>query len=154
MNSILTWLADLFQALLRSSKREINNLEVNLKNAHKRLEVIQKNYYPKFEKDPRHFLSREGALWFVRKDLEAARYYYSGGQEGYPMSDRVEDTFKLHLIDPRFRELNDLLLEIERKVAEMEAVKGYQFVSVDNNNIIFRDVATGRVLSPKDSSHL
>lgn len=154
MNSILTWLADLFQALLRGSKREINNLEVNLKNAHKRLEVIQKNYYPKFERDPQHFLSREGALWFVRKDLEAARYYYSGGREGYPMSDRVEDTFKLHLIDPRFKELKDLLLETERKVVQMEAVKGYQFVSIHNNNIIFRDVATGTVLSPADSSHI
>ena len=154
MNSILTWLADLFQALLRGSKREINNLEVNLKNAHKRLEVIQNNYYPKFERDAQHFLSREGALWFVRKDLEAARYYYSGGREGYPMSDRVEDTFKLHLIDPRFRELKDLLSETECKVAEMEAAKGYEFVSVDNNNIIFRDVATGTVLSPADSSHI
>ena len=154
MNSILTWLANLFQALLRGSKREINNLEVNLKNAHKRLEVIQETYYPKFERDPQHFLSREGALWFVRKDLEAARYYYSGGREGYPMSDRVEDTFKLHLIDPRFKELKDLLLETERKVVEMEAVKGYQFVSTHNNNIIFRDVATGTELSPADSSHI
>jgi hypothetical protein len=154
MNNILTWLADLFQSFLGDSIRQINKLEVNLKNAHKRLDTIRQTYYPQYQKDKHHYLSRNGALWLVRKDLEAARYYYTGGREGYATSDRVQDMLKLYLVDPRFKELKEVLDETERQVQEMEQAKGYQFITVEANNIIYRELSTGKVLTPADSNHV
>jgi diphthamide synthase subunit DPH2 len=154
INSILAWLADLFQGLFGDPKRQLNKLEVNLENSRKRLELIRHTHYPKFQKDALHYLNRDGALWFIRKDLESARYYYTGGREGYAVSDRVEDTFKVYLLDPRFKALKEMLQETEKKVVEMETAKGYAFVSVNDHHIIYKEISTGKVLSPADSNHV
>lgn len=152
MTKIFSFLIDLFQSFLGNSNK--NKLVVNLENAQKRLKTINDVHYPQFRRDGSHYLSRDGALWFVRKDLESARYYYTGGREGYAVSDRVQDTLKLYLVDPRFKMLKEELDTTEAKVKEMEKVKGYEFDRIEANNIIYKELKTGKMLSSHESNHV
>ncbi|MDJ1505296.1 hypothetical protein [Xanthocytophaga agilis] len=144
---------DLFQSLLGPSADKVNRLNVNLENAEKRLKTIEGTYYVRFQKDS-SFLTQTGAVWFARKDIESARYYATGGREGYAVSDRVQDDAGLNRFDPRVKKLLQEITDVESKVKEMEKAKGYEFVAVRDNNIIYKDTETGKELSAKESSQI
>lgn len=144
----------MFHSLLGSARHDVNKLEVNLQNARKRILLIETTYYPRYKRDGLSALQAQGALWFTRKDLESARYYYTGGREGYAVSDRVEDTLKLHLLDPRFKALKAELDAAELKVQEMEHAKGYTFLGVNNNSILYKEISTGKTCTAQESSQL
>ncbi len=131
----------------------VNSAQVNLENAYKRLKPINDSNYPEFKRDPHSYLAREGILWFVRKDLEAARCYYSGGKEGYIASERVGSNGPA-LATPPFLLLKSEIEKTEEKVREMEQAKGYEFVRCQNNNIIFRELTHGEELSADASSRI
>lgn len=156
MADIISLLANAIQELFGQSTEkplENNSLEVNLENAHKRLRSINENIYPEYAQNPRAFLAKTGALWFVRKDLEAARFFMSDGTEGYGDPSRISGN-GLALADPRLWELRSVLAATEAKVREMEKAKGYTFAGVQNNNIFFKNLETGKGVSAEESGEL
>lgn len=131
----------------------VNSAKINAENGLKRLKSVNENNYPEFQKNPEEYLRKEGILWFVRKELEAARYYYSGGKEGYAVSERVQSN-RAALATPPFLLLKSEIEKTEIRVREMEGAKGYEFVRCENNNIIFRAIKTGRELSADESNEI
>jgi hypothetical protein len=131
----------------------INSAKINLENAYKRMKPINENHYPEFKKDEAAFVSKEGILWFIRKDLEAARCYYSGGKEGYIVSERVQGNGAAQ-VTPMFSKLKEDIVNTEKKVQEIEAAKGYEFVRCESNHIIFREIKTQRELSAEESNEI
>lgn len=87
-------------------------------------------------------------IWFVRKDVEAARWYMTG-KEGFQTGGRiceVPDKFR-----KGFAELGEKLKKAEAQVAEWEKEKGVVFGGVKNNNaIIYKDAQTGAELPNAD----
>lgn len=124
----------------------ISNVERNLKS-------ITESYYASYQEKGIDYLNNDGQLWFIRKSLEVARYYYSCGKEGYHGGGVVCNAGPAQL-DPRYVALKDKFAEAEAKVLEMEKAKGYEFVECKDNNIIFKETKTGKVLSADDSSHI
>ncbi len=127
----------------------VKNTTVNLENAYKRLAPINRDSYTAFQRNPKQYLEKEGVLWFVRKDLEAARYYCTGGKEGYGNEERLSGFGAAP-----FPKLKKDIEETEVRVKEMEKAKGYEFVSCIGNTIIFREITTGRELTPEESSQI
>lgn len=134
-------------------KGAITQPDACISNVEGRLKSINESYYPKFQSDAKSYLSSPSALWFPRKDFEAARYYFTGGQQGYGAGGRQCETGAA-TADPRYQELKKKMEEAETKVKEMEKAKGYEFVAVRDNNIIFKDVKTGKELSADDCARL
>lgn len=124
----------------------IFNVENNLKS-------ITETYYANYKSKGVDYLNNDGQLWFIRKSLEAARHYYTCGKEGYHGKGVVCQAGPAQL-DPRYVALEDKFADAEAKVKEMEAAKGYEFVECKDNNIIFKESKTGKVLSADDSSHI
>jgi hypothetical protein len=131
----------------------INIAKINLENAYKRIKPINDKHYPEFKNNEASFVSKEGILWFIRKDLEAARCYYSGAKEGYIVSERVHGNGPAQ-VTPLFTKLKADLESTEKKVQEIEVAKGYEFVRCENNNIIFRELGTKRELSAEESNEI
>jgi hypothetical protein len=125
-----------------------------ISNVEGRLKSINDSYYPKFQKDANGYLNSPSALWFARKDFEAARYYYTGGKEGYGRPGAVACDQGPATLDPRYKALKSKMDEAEAKVKEMEKKKGYEFVAVRDNNIIYKDLKTGKELSADESGNL
>lgn len=132
---------------------ENNGLEVKLENANKRLQSINENIYPQYVQNPQAFLEKPGALWFVRKDLETARFYMSGGTEGYGDSSQISGN-GFAMTDPHFWELKAFLSATEMKVREIETAKGYRFAGVQNNTILFINLRTNQLLSSEESGEI
>ena len=131
----------------------LKNAEINLENAYKRIDSINHNRYPQFKEDETTFVNQEGILWFIRKDLEAAKGYYSGGKEGYFDAGRVHSN-GVSQFTPPFLKLKEDIEETEKRVQEIEQAKGYQFVSCRNNDIIFQHIETKRELTSQESNEV
>lgn len=156
MGDFFSFFSNVIQEFMgQSTDKSVENtsLEINLDNAYKRLRSINENIYPEYLKDPQAFLRKTGALWFVRKDLEAARFYMTGGTEGYGDPSRISGN-GFAVADPRFWELKAFLAATETKVREMEAAKGYKFAGVNDNNILFKKVDTNELLSAEEASEI
>jgi hypothetical protein len=123
-----------------------------INNVKSRAGSIVADYYVKFKENPKAYLAKSGALWFPRKDFEAARYYYTCGKEGYQSGGRACE--ELAKVDPRYVELKSLMLDAEQKMLEIEKVAGYEFVSCIENVVLFKEVKTGRVLSSHESNKI
>ncbi|MDJ1492933.1 hypothetical protein QNI19_08320 [Cytophagaceae bacterium DM2B3-1] len=154
MDALLNFFTNLIQSILGKSGDTVNKLEILLENARKRLKTVQETYYVKFKKDPDSFLSQTGALWFARKDLEAARYYATGGKEGYAVSDKADAVSALTKLDPRFSSLLQDIQETEIQMQEMENAKGFFFAGIKDNSIFYKDIRTRRELSARESSEV
>jgi len=124
----------------------IQNVERNLKS-------ITETYYANYQSKGIDYLNSDGQLWFIRKSMEVSRYYYSGGKMGYHGGGLVCDLGQAQL-DPRYVALAPKMEDAEKKVKEMEKAKGYEFVECTDNNIIFKEIKTGRVLSADESSKI
>ena len=124
----------------------IENVERNLKS-------ITETYYANYQSKGIDYLNGNGQLWFIRKSMEVSRYYYSGGKQGYKGGGRICDLGPAQS-DPRYVALKSKMEDAEKKVVEMEKAKGYQFVECKDNNIIFKDLKTGKILSADDSSRI
>lgn len=124
----------------------ISNVERNLKS-------INDSYYAEYKSKGVSYLNSNGQLWFARKVMEVARYYYSGGKKGYHGGGLVCDLGPAQS-DPRYVALSPKMDEAEKKVKEMEAAKGFEFVECKDNNIIFKEVKTGKILSADESSRI
>lgn len=125
-----------------------------ISNVEGRLKSINETYYPKFKADQKGYLASPSALWFARKDMEGAYYYYTGGTRGYKTGGRLCETGPA-VADPRYVALKKKIEEAEAKVLEMEKAKGYEFVGVrDGNTIIFKDIKTGKELSADECANL
>jgi hypothetical protein len=122
-----------------------------ISNVKSRAGSIIDHYYAKYKAD-KDYLFKDGTLWFARKDYEAARYYYTCGKEGYQSGGRVCE--ELAKVDSRYVELKPLMEEAEKKMLEMEKAKGYEFVSCIENNVLFKEIKTGKVLSSSQSNHI
>ena len=156
MGDFFSFFSNVIQEFMGQSadkSAENTSLEINLDNAYKRLRSINENIYPEYIKDPQAFLRKTGALWFVRKDLEAARFYMTGGTEGYGDPSRISGN-GFAAADPRFWELKAFLAATEMKVREMETTKGYKFAGVRDNNILFKKVDTNELLSDEEASEI
>jgi hypothetical protein len=124
----------------------IQNVERNLKS-------ITETYYANYQSKGIDYLNSDGQLWFIRKSMEVSRYYYSGGKLGYHGGGLVCDLGPAQL-DPRYVALAPKMEDAEKKVKEMEKAKGYEFVECTDNNIIFKEIKTGIVLSADESSKI
>ncbi|MFT3738664.1 MAG: hypothetical protein QM786_07880 [Breznakibacter sp.] len=124
----------------------IQNVERNLKS-------ITESYYADYQSKGIGYLNGDGQLWFIRKTMEASRHYYSGGKLGYHSAGLVCELGAAQQ-DPRYVALAPKFKDAEEKVKEMEKAKGYEFVECADNNIIFREIKTGRVLSADESSKI
>lgn len=125
-----------------------------ISNVEGRLKSVNQVYYPKFQKDAKAYLSSPSALWFARKDMEGAYYYFTGGKRGYKTGGRLCETGP-ETADPRYIALKKQIDEAEAKVIEMEKAKGYEFVGVrEDNTIIFKDIKTGKELSADECANL
>ena len=124
----------------------IQNVERNLKS-------ITDTYYANYQSKGGDYLNSDGQLWFIRKSMEVSRYYYSGGKMGYRGGGLVCELGAAQQ-DPRYIALAPKFKEAEEKVKEMEKAKGYEFVECVDNNIIFKEIKTGRVLSADESSKI
>lgn len=156
MADFLSLISNTIQEFLGTNNTEPSNngsLDIQFENANKRLNSINENIYPEYQKNPQAFLAKSGALWFVRKDLEAARFYLTGGAEGYGDQSRINGS-GFPMTDARFWELKALLAATEGKVEEIEKAKGYAFAGVQSNNIFFKSLETDQVLSPEESSEI
>ncbi len=122
-----------------------------ISNVKSRCETIINIYYKDFKNDPAS-LQKEGALWFARKDFEAARWVYSCGKEGYSTGGRICEVPAK--VDPKYISLKSMMEDAEAKVKEMEKAKGYEFVSCKDNNVIFKDLNTGKELTPNESNKI
>ncbi|WP_312423370.1 hypothetical protein [Anaerospora hongkongensis] len=157
MGSFFSLLSNVVQEVLGQSSEKVfenNNLEINLENAAKRLESINENIYPEYARNPQEFLRKTSALWFVRKDLEAARFYMTEGNEGYGDWSRIRGGNGLAVDDPKFWGIKVLFEATEAKVQEMETAKGYLFAGVQNNTILFKNAKTNELLSAEESSEI
>jgi hypothetical protein len=124
----------------------ISNVERNLKS-------ITDTYYANYKSKGISYLNSDGQLWFIRKQMEVSRYYYSGGKLGYHGGGLVCDLGPAQA-DPRYVALGPKMDDAEAKVKEMETAKGYEFVECKDNNIIFKEIKTGKVFSADESSHI
>ncbi|PZR28432.1 MAG: hypothetical protein DI538_24840 [Azospira oryzae] len=125
-----------------------------ISNVEGRLKSVNEVYYPKFQADAKGYLASPSALWFARKDMEGAYYYFTGGKRGYKTGGRLCETGP-EAADPRYIALKKKMEEAEAKVMEMERTKGYEFVEVrDSNTIIFKDIKTGKELSADECANL
>ncbi|NTW21661.1 MAG: hypothetical protein HGA42_19770 [Nostocales cyanobacterium W4_Combined_metabat2_030] len=124
----------------------IQNVERNLKS-------ITESYYADYQSKGMSFLNNDAQLWFIRKVMEVSRYYYSGGKMGYHGGGLVCELGAAQQ-DPRYVALAPKFKDAEEKVKEMEKAKGYEFVECTDNNIIFKEIKTGRVLSADESSKI
>jgi hypothetical protein len=123
-------------------------------NVTSRLETITNTYHPKFVANKEEYLAGDGALWFARKDLESARFTYSGGKEGYHSGGRQCELGESQS-DPRYVALKPMLEAAEKLVIEMETAKGVSFVGVgDGYSVLFKDTETGKEYSASESNHL
>ncbi|MDJ1471083.1 hypothetical protein [Xanthocytophaga flava] len=125
-----------------------------ISNVEGRLKSVNETYYPKFQKDAKGYLGSPSALWFARKDFEAARYFYTGGKQGYGRPGAVTCDQGPATIDPRYKALKDKMDAAEAKVKEMEKAKGYEFIGVKDNNILYKDIKTGKELSADESGNI
>jgi hypothetical protein len=124
-----------------------------IQNVDRNLKSITDTYYANYKSKGISYLNNDGQLWFIRKSMEVARYYYSGGKEGYHGGGLVCDLGPAQS-DPRYVELGPKMEDALKKVKEMETAKGYEFVECKDNNIIFKEIKTGKVLSADDSSRI
>jgi hypothetical protein len=124
----------------------IQNVERNLKS-------ITDTYYANYKSKGISYLNSDGQLWFIRKQMEVSRYYYSGGKLGYHGGGLVCDLGPAQT-DPRYVALGPKMDDAEAKVKEMETAKGYEFVECKDNNIIFKEIKTGKVFTADESSHI
>lgn len=124
----------------------IQNVERNLKS-------ITDTYYANYKSKGISYLNSDGQLWFIRKQMEVSRYYYSGGKLGYKGGGLVCEIGPAQA-DPRYVALGPKMDDAEAKVNEMEKAKGYEFVECKDNNIIFKEIKTGKVFSADESSHI
>ncbi len=117
-------------------------------------DIIVGTYYKEYSGNPQAFLKKDGGIWFARKDLEVARFYYTGGKEGFRSMGRQCD-MGLATTDPRYKELKAPLELAEAKVLEMEKAKGLVFVGIQGeNNVIFKNAKTGKEYTSGESNHL
>jgi hypothetical protein len=96
----------------------------------------------------------EHAVWFDRRDIEAARYAMTGGRKGIPATDtpvcapgdRAAPGFKL--VKFKYR-------RARRLVEKMEAAEGVKYIKWDKNEkrMLFKD-ASGRILSNDEANGL
>jgi hypothetical protein len=114
---------------------------------------IINQYYVEYKED-KNYIQKTGKLWFIRKDMEVARFYYTAGEEGCSGGGRACE--KLAKVDPRYVELKPLMEDAEKKTIEMEKAKGYEFVKLDctTNTIQYKDLKTGKILTPSESGRL
>lgn len=124
-----------------------------IQNVDRNLKSITDSYYANFKSKGISYLNNDGQLWFIRKSMEVSRYYYSGGKLGYHGGGLVCDLGPAQA-DPRYIALGPKMEDAEKKVKEMEQAKGYEFVECKDNNIIFKDIKTGKVFSADESSHI
>jgi hypothetical protein len=122
-----------------------------ISNVKGRCETIVNIYYKNFKKDPSS-LEKEATLWFARNDYESARYYYTGGKEGYQNMGRICEVSGS--ADPRYIELKAIMKDAEEKLLELEKAKGYEFMHCKDNNIVFKDLKTGKELTPHESNKI
>jgi hypothetical protein len=141
LSSLLGIISDGTEAMLKKE-------EIRLQNAYKRLKTIHEVYYPKFKNE-----GCSPLLWFCRKDLEVARFYHTGGKEGYPANDELGG-WSLSSIDPRYVELKKSIDEAEAKVKEMEHAKGYEFIGIRKRLILYRELSTGHELLFNESNQI
>ncbi|MBP2639035.1 MAG: hypothetical protein H6Q72_4942 [Firmicutes bacterium] len=156
MADFFSLISNTIQEFLGTSNTETtnnNSLDIQFENTNKRLTSINENMYPEYKKSPQAFLAKPGAIWFVRKELEAARFYLTGGAEGYGDQSRINSN-GFPMTNSRFWELKALLAATEGKVEEIERAKGYTFTGVENNNIFFKNIETDQVLSAEASSEI
>lgn len=117
-------------------------------------DIIVGTYYREYSGNPKAYLQKDGGLWFARKDFEVARFYYTGGQQGYKSMGRQCDQGPA-TADPRYKELKAKLDAAEARVLEMEKAKGIAFVEVrGENNVIFKNTKTGKEYSAGECNHL
>lgn len=125
-----------------------------ISNVEGRLKSINESYYPKFKADAKGYLASPSVLWFARKDMEGAYYYFTGGARGYKTGGRLCETGP-EVADPRYVALKKKIDEAEAKVLEMEKAKGYEFVEVrEGNTIVYKDIKTGKELSADDAARI
>lgn len=154
MSDFLSMISNVLQGVLgQQPEGAAKSEDINLENARKRLQSIDDSSYAAFQQDRQGFLGKPGAIWFVRKDLEAARFYLTGGSEGYGNQERIQ-AGGLQITNPSYWEVKAYLELVEMKVREMEAAKGYEFVAVRDNTILFKELKTGTVLSPDASTEI
>jgi hypothetical protein len=124
-----------------------------IENVKSRLETIINVYYKDFKNSP-GYIKKDGSMWFARKDFEAARFYYTGGKEGFTAGGRQCDMGSA-TADQRYKDLKPLMEEAETKLKEMETAKGIEFVGVKpDNNVIFKNIKTGKEYTAGESNHL
>lgn len=141
-------LSSLLEILSNETRVMHKKEEIRLQNAYKRLKTIHEVYYPKFK-----YENCSPLLWFCRKELEVARFYHTGGKEGYPVNDELGG-WSLSGLDPRFIELDKSISEAEAKVKEMENAKGYKFIGVRKHLILYRELSSGRELFFSESNQI
>ena len=122
-----------------------------ISNVKSRCETIINVYYKNFKNDPT-FIKKEGNIWFARKDFEVARWVYSCGTDGYQSGGRICD--QMAKVDSRYIDLKEMYQDAEAKVIEMEKAKGLVFDSCKDNNVLFKVIKTGKVLSANESNKM
>lgn len=136
------------------SKIDLLQPDACIENVKGRLETIVNTYYVEFKNNPEGYIQKNGGMWFARKDYEVARFYYSGGKEGYRSAGR-QCELGSNTADPRYQELKPLLEDAEAKLKEMEAAKGIEFAGVrEEYTIIFKNVKTGKEYTANESNKL
>ncbi|MGC4000853.1 MAG: hypothetical protein QM767_26730 [Anaeromyxobacter sp.] len=121
-----------------------------ISNVEGRVRSIVETYYPNFKSKGVSYLG-DGQLWFIRKDFEAAMSFYTSGARGYHARGITCDVGPAQA-NPRYVALKAKLDDAEAKVKEMEAAKGYAFVSCEDDTILFKELKTGKALSADESS--
>jgi hypothetical protein len=136
------------------SKGDFIQPDACIENVKSRVETIINTYYVEFKNNPDAYIKKDGGMWFARKDFEAARFYFTGGKEGFTAGGRQCD-MGAATTDPRYQDLKPLMADAETKLKEMEAAKGIEFVSVKpENNVIFKNVKTGKEYTAGECNHL
>ena len=150
-----------FGGLLKKAKEKVSQStptngdliqpDACISNVKSRCETIINVYYKNFKNDP-NFIKSEGNIWFARKDFEVARWVYSCGTEGFQSGGRICD--QMAKVDPRYVELKEMYKDAETKVIEMEKAKGLVFESCKDNEVLFKVIKTGKVLSANESNKM
>ena len=122
-----------------------------ISNVKSRIETIVNVYYANFKNDP-NFVKKEGSIWFARKDFEVARWVYSCGTEGFQSGGQICESMAKS--DSRYVDLKEIYNDAEAKVVEMEKAKGLVFDSCSDNNVLFKVIKTGKILTANESNKM
>ncbi|MBD8527068.1 hypothetical protein [Pseudomarimonas arenosa] len=106
--------------------------------------------------DPNGEYQRRGdtrVVWFARKDLEAARKYWSAGREGYQVAGTrcaTNDRFKQGAT-----ELQQRIDQAAALVVEWEAKKNVEFVGIrGSNEVVYKRRDSGQELTAGEANQI